>query len=77
MLQRLLGGEKHSEDVCIEHSVELLFGNLFQRDELVNAGVVHQNVGFAERFFRRCWRASCAGQAGRRAIDAEAPGRNS
>src|SRR6476646_9520826 len=50
MLQRLLSGEEHSEDVCIKHSVELLLGGFFQRDELVNAGVVDYDVDLPERF---------------------------
>ena len=52
MLQRLLSGEEHSEDVCIKHSVELLLGGFFQRDEFVNAGVVDHDVYLPERFLR-------------------------
>ena len=52
MLQRLLSGEEHSEDVCIKHSVELLLGDFFQRDEFVNAGVVDYDVDLPERFLR-------------------------
>src|SRR5436190_16419006 len=52
MLQRLLGGEKHSEDVCIEHSVELLLGDFFQWHKLVNAGVINHDIDLAECFLR-------------------------
>ena len=52
MLQCLLSGEKHSENVCIKHFVELLLGGFFERDELVNAGVVDHDVDLTERFLR-------------------------
>src|SRR5213080_2860085 len=50
----LVTQEEHSENVCIKHSMKLLLGDFFQRDELIHAGVIDQNVGFAERFLRRC-----------------------
>ena len=52
MLQPLLSGEEHSENVRIKHSVELLLGDFFQRHELVNAGVVDHDVDLPERFLR-------------------------
>ena len=52
MLQRLLSGEEHSEDVCIKHSVELLLRGFFQRDKLVNAGVVDHDVDLPQCFLR-------------------------
>ena len=52
MLECLLSGEKHSENVCIKHFVELLLGDFFERDELVNAGVIDHDVDLPERFLR-------------------------
>jgi hypothetical protein len=42
----------HAKNVCIEQSVKLSLGDFFQRDEFINAGVIDQNVDFAERFLR-------------------------
>src|SRR5882724_4800902 len=52
MLQRLLSGEEHSEDICIKHSVELLLGDFFQRDELIHASVIDHDVYLAESLLR-------------------------
>src|SRR6478736_7798083 len=52
MLECFLSGEKHSENIGIKHSVELLLGDFFQRDEFVNAGVVDHDVDLPERFLR-------------------------
>jgi hypothetical protein len=52
VLQRFLCREKHPENIGIKHSVELLLGDFFERHEFVNAGVVHQDIDLAGRFFR-------------------------
>src|SRR6478736_9901570 len=52
MLECFLSGEKHSENVCIKHFVELLLGDFLQRDELVNAGVIDHDVDLAESLLR-------------------------
>ena len=52
MLECLLSGEKHSENVCIKHFVELLLGDFFEWHEFVNAGVVDHDVDLAECFLR-------------------------
>src|SRR6478609_9429390 len=48
MLECLLGGEKHSENVCIKHFVELLLGDVFEWHELVNAGIINHDVDLPE-----------------------------
>src|SRR5262249_34040567 len=50
MLERLLGCEKYTENVCIKHPVELLLGDFFQRYELIDAGVIDHDVELAESF---------------------------
>jgi hypothetical protein len=50
MFQRLLRREDQAEHVQIELLPEMVLGDLFQRRELLNAGVVHENVNAAERF---------------------------
>src|SRR4029077_2711279 len=52
MLECLLGGEKHSENVCIKHFVELLLGDVFEWHEFVNAGVINHDIDLAECFLR-------------------------
>src|SRR4029077_3819729 len=52
MLECLLGGEKHSENVCIKHFVELLLGDVFEWHEFVNAGVINQDVELTKSFSR-------------------------
>jgi hypothetical protein len=52
MLQRLLSDEKRPQNIGIEHAVELFFRHIFERNELINASVVHKDVNLAERFFR-------------------------
>ena len=52
VLHRLLRGEEQPEDVQVELLVEVLLGDAFERGELVDAGVVHQDVEPAERLLR-------------------------
>ncbi len=51
MLECFLSGEKHAQNVHIEHSMKLLLGHFFERHEFINAGIVDQDVDLAERFF--------------------------
>src|SRR6185369_4176494 len=44
ILRRLLGRQDEPEDVDVEVFVKVLFGNFLERRELVNAGVVYQDV---------------------------------
>src|SRR5262245_45180536 len=48
MLQSFLSCQEHSEYVRIKHPVELLLGDFFEWDELVNASVVDQDVDLPE-----------------------------
>jgi hypothetical protein len=52
MLQRFLRREEEPEDVQVELLVEVLLGDVFERRELVDAGIVHQDVERAERLLR-------------------------
>ena len=54
MLQRFLRGKDRSENVCIEHPVELLLRDFLQKHELVNAGVIDQDIDLSECFL--CFR---------------------
>src|SRR4030095_13941637 len=47
-----LGREQHGQDVEIEHAMEALLGELLERGELVDAGVVDQDVETAEGLLR-------------------------
>ena len=47
MLHGLLGGEQQAEHVEVELPVEVVRGDLGQRLEVVDPGVIHQNVHFA------------------------------
>ncbi len=44
VLEGCLRGEQQAEHIDVEDPVELLFGNRLNRGELVDAGVVDQNV---------------------------------
>ena len=48
VLRRFLGGQQKAEDVEVELRVEELFGDLVERREGIDAGVVDQNVELAE-----------------------------
>ena len=50
-LDRFLGGEQYTLDVDIELALEVLFGDLLDRRELINGGVVDENVEVAEGLF--------------------------
>jgi hypothetical protein len=52
MLERLLSDEKHSKNICIKHSAELELGDFFDRHELVNAGIVDEDVDLSEGLLR-------------------------
>src|SRR5215470_15296962 len=52
MLERLLSDEKHSKNIGIKHSADLWLGDFFDRHELVNPGVVDENIDLAEGFLR-------------------------
>ena len=49
MLDRLLRRQEQAQHVEVEHPVEMLGGHFLQRGELVNAGVVDQDVEPPER----------------------------
>ncbi len=51
MLYRFLCGEDRTKHVDIELTMELILGDLFQRYELVDAGIVHQHVKSTEGLF--------------------------
>src|SRR5262249_56581204 len=51
VLYRFLGGENRTQHVYVELAMELLLGDLRQRYELVNAGIVHQHVKSSEGLF--------------------------
>ena len=51
MLDRFFGGEDRPEHVDVELTMELILGDVFQREEFVDAGMVHQHVDRAEGFF--------------------------
>ena len=44
VLEGRLGGQEQAQDIDVEHPVKLFFGKGFDRSELVNPGVVDQNV---------------------------------
>ncbi len=44
MLHRRLGGEQQAEHVDVEHPVEFLLGDGFDRREFIDPGVVDQDV---------------------------------
>ena len=50
-LRRFLRGQQQAEHVEIELLVEVLGRHFFQRRELVNAGVVYENIEFVEFLF--------------------------
>src|SRR6267378_5748033 len=52
VLECFLSGKKHSENVHIKKSVNLLLGDVLQRHELINTGVVDQNVDLAQGLLR-------------------------
>src|SRR6266481_5915550 len=52
VLECFLSGKKHSENVHIKKSVNLLLGDVLQRHKLVNTGVVDQNVDLAQGLLR-------------------------
>ena len=52
MLHRFLRCQQQAEHVQVELFVVVLFGNAFERRELVNACVVHEHIELAERLFR-------------------------
>ena len=52
MLDRLLRREQQAQHVQVEHLVEVLGRDLLERGELVDAGVVDEDVELAERLLR-------------------------
>ena len=52
MLDRFLRRQHQAQHVEVELLVEVLGGDVFQRGELVDAGVVDQDVELAERLLR-------------------------
>src|SRR3954468_7283110 len=52
LLDGFLRREDETEDIDVELSVEVLFGDVFERDKFVNAGVVDENIQRAERLLR-------------------------
>src|SRR6476646_4533690 len=48
VVECFLSGKKHSENVHIKHSVKLLLGDVLQRHEFINTGVIDQNVDLAQ-----------------------------
>ena len=52
MLERFLRREKEAQNIYVKKPVKLALAYLFERHKFVNAGVVDQNVDFAERFLR-------------------------
>src|ERR1700722_3139439 len=54
MLRRLFRSQQQTKHVEIEQSVEVIVRNIFQRQKLINSGVVDQNVELAVSFF--CFR---------------------
>lgn len=53
MLRGRLRDEQNAQHVHVELLVEVLFGDLFDRRELVDARVVHDDIEPAIRFHRR------------------------
>ena len=52
MVDRFLRGENQPQHVEIEHLVKVLGRDVFQRLEIIDAGIVDQHVEPAERLFR-------------------------
>src|SRR6202011_2624257 len=52
MLQGFLRRQHHAEDVGIKLAMKFFFRYLFESCELVNAGVIDQDVDLSERFLR-------------------------
>src|SRR5439155_18137745 len=52
MFQRFLSREKHSKNICIEMSVEMLLAYFLQRQEFVDTGVIDEDIDLAESLFR-------------------------
>ena len=50
-LRRFLGAEDQPENVGVEVLAEMLFVHIFERLQVINAGVVHQNVELAVGLF--------------------------
>src|SRR6266481_4534500 len=48
MLGRFLGGKDSAEHVGVELQVEFVLGDVFERLEVIDAGIIHQNVDAAE-----------------------------
>jgi hypothetical protein len=48
MLGRFLGGKDSAEHVGVELQVKFVLGDVFERLEVIDAGIVHQNVDAAE-----------------------------
>ena len=48
MLDGFLRCEEQAENIDVKMFVKLLLGDLFQRREFVNSGVVDQNIDLAE-----------------------------
>ncbi len=51
MLDRFLARQQRTEHVGVELAAEFFGGGLFDRHVFVDAGIVHQHVEPAERFF--------------------------
>ena len=52
VLQRFLDRQDRTEDVGVELAMEFVFGDILERSERVDAGVVHQHVRRAEGLLR-------------------------
>ena len=66
MLRRLLGCENQTKNIGIELTVKLGFRHFFKRFEVVNSGVVNQDVDLAECFFPSAKRRRCLFSSRRR-----------
>jgi hypothetical protein len=51
VLDRFFGGEDRPEHIDVELTMELVLGDVFQRHEFVDAGIVHQHVERAKGLF--------------------------
>jgi hypothetical protein len=70
-LGRFLGGQQQAQDVDVELAVEVLLGDVFQRRELVDAGVVDQDVHAAERLLGLVEQTGDVGALGHVALDGD------
>ena len=69
MLGRFLGGKNGAENVRIELPVEFVLGDVFERLELIDAGIVHQNIDAAESRSRFLEQPEDVGRFGDVALD--------